>query len=212
MKVAKSDLIEEWLKKGDDNAKKIINLPWNVIRSEEENGINLFASYPRFPFTLLFRIDNYNTVIALDMKFPTDSLNVQDRLDIYRKLLLLNGEIPYSKFSLVGDDLNVVIVSEIETSKVDRDMLNDRMEAILNSAYKMAQALNLQEELQQVMLENIVATVKEKIEKGASKDNVMEYLITKLKISSDMAEKIVEEVEKQMKQPGKSETTEDMYV
>ena len=212
MKVAKTDLIEEWLKKGDDNAKKIIDLPWNVTRSEDENGINLFASYPRFPFTLLFRIDNYNTVIALDMKFPTDSLDVQERLDIYRKLLLLNGEIPYSKFSLVGDDLNVVIVSEIETPEVDHDMLGDRIEAILNSAYKMAQVLDLQEELQQIMLENIVATVKEKIEKGAQKEEIMEYLITKLKISPDVAQKIVDEVEKQLQQPQKSETTEDMYV
>ena len=212
MKVAKADLIEKWLKKGSDDAKKIIDLPWNVTRSENENGINLFASYPRFPFTLLFRIDNYNTVVVLDMGFPTDSLDVQERLDIYRKLLLLNGEIPYSKFSLVGDDLNVVIVSEIETSKVDHDMLNDRIEAILNSAYKMAQALNLQEELQQIMLENIVATVKEKIEKGSNRKDVMEYLMTKLKISPEVAKKIVDEVEKQIQQPEKSETTEDMYV
>ena len=212
MKVAKADLIEEWLKNGSDDAKKIIDLPWNVTRSEEESGIDLSANYPRFPFTLLFRIDNYNTVIVLDMKMPTDSLELQDRLDIYRKLLLLNAEIPFSKFSLVSDDLDVVIVSEIETSKVDRDMLNDRMEAILNSAYKMAQALNLQEELQQIMLENIVATIKEKMEKGAKKEEVMDYLVTKLRISRDMAEKIVGEVENQTRQSEKSETTEDMYV
>jgi len=212
MKVAKADLIEEWLKNGSDDAKKIIDLPWNVTRSEEESGIDLSANYPRFPFTLLFRIDNYNTVIVLDMKMPTDSLELQDRLDIYRKLLLLNAEIPFSKFSLVSDDLDVVIVSEIETSKVDRDMLNDRMEAILNSAYKMAQALNLQEELQQMMLENIVATIKEKMEKGAKKEEVMDYLVTKLRISRDMAEKIVGEVENQTRQSEKSETTEDMYV
>ncbi len=199
MKVIKADLIEKWLKKGDDNAKRIIDLPWNVNRTEDENGINLTASYPRFPFTLIFRIDNYNTVIVLDMQFPTDSLDVQERLNIYRKLLLLNSEIPYSKFSLVGDELDVVIVSEIETTKVDHDMLSDRMEAILNSAYRMAQVLNLEEELQQIMLENIIATIKDKIEKGAKKDDIMEYLVTKLKIPSDTANKIIDEVEKQLK-------------
>ncbi len=209
MKVIKADLIEKWLKKGDDSAKKIIDLPWKVTREEDEEGINLFASYPRFPFSLLFRIDNYNTVIVLDMQFPTDSMEVQERLNIYRKLLLLNSEIPYSKFSLVGDELDVVIVSEIETAKVDHDMLSDRMEAILNSAYRMAQVLNLEEELQKIMLENIVATVKDKIEKGAKKEDIMEYLMTKLKIPEDTAGKIIDEVEKQLK---KAKDMGDMYV
>ncbi len=196
MKAGKAELIEKWLKEGSDDADNIIDLPWEVDKEvdKEDGSILMVAKHLRFPIPLLFRVDDYNTTIILQINYATDSLDSKERMEIYRNLLKINTEIPYVKVGLVGEDLYVVLVGEIETKAVDHDLLNDYMEVLMNGLYKVASSLNLEEDLLNITLENIVSFVDNKKKSGMKKSEIEEYLAKKLGMPKKQVSEIVNKI------------------
>ncbi len=196
MKTGKAELIEKWLKEGTDEAENIIDLPWDVEKevNEEDGYILLLAKHLRFPIPLLFRIDDYNTTIAMQINYATDSLDTRERMEIYRNLLKINTEIPYVKVGLVGDDLYILLFGEVETKAVDHDLLNDYMEVLMNGLYKVATVLNLEEDLLNLTLENIVSFVDNKRKSGMKKNEIEEYLAKKLGMPKEQVSEIVNKI------------------
>lgn len=201
MKGSKSDLIEKWLKDGSDDAENIIDLPWDVEKEiEKDSGaIILFAKHLRFPIPLIFRIDDYITTIAMQLNYPTDSLDTRERMEIYRNLLKINGEIPYAKVALVGEDLYIVLFAELETKSVDHDVLNDYMEVLMNALYKVATSLGLEEDLLNITLQNIVSFVNNKKKSGMKRSEIENYLAKKLGMPKDQVAEIVSQIFKESK-------------
>ena len=209
MKSKKADLIEKWLKEGTDEAKNIIDLPWNVQRKEdkENDAIVLVAKHLRFPMPIVFRIDDYNTTVMLEIDYATDSMDPTQRMEIYRNLLKINTELPYIKVGLIGDDLYVLLIGEIETKIVDHDVLNNYMEIVLNGLYKVASSLGLEEDLIQLTMENIVSFVDEKRRSGMKKDEIENYLAKKLGMPKKEVSSIIDKIYKEtakMDNPGNS--------
>ena len=209
MKSNKADLIEKWLKEGTDDAKNIIDLPWNVQREEdkENDAIVLVAKHLRFPMPIVFRIDDYNTTVMLEIDYATDSMDPKQRMEIYRNLLKINTELPYIKVGLIGDDLYVILVGEIETKIVDHDVLNNYMEIVVNGLYKVASSLGLEEDLIQLTMENIVSFVDEKRKSGMKKEEIENYLAKKLGMPKNEVSSIIDKIYKEtakMDNPGNS--------
>ncbi len=209
MKSKKADLIEKWLKEGTDDAKNIIDLPWNVQREEdkENDAIILVAKHLRFPMPIVFRIDDYNTTVMLEIDYATDSMDPKQRMEIYRNLLKINTELPYIKVGLIGDDLYVILVGEIETKIVDHDVLNNYMEIVVNGLYKVASSLGLEQDLIQLTMENIVSFVDEKRKSGMKKEEIENYLAKKLGMPKNEVSSIIDKIYKEtakMDNPGNS--------
>jgi len=202
MKCKKAELIEKWLKEGSDDAKSIVDLPWQVEKEtgEDESQITLVATHLRFPLPIIFRIDNYNTTIIIDLGYVTDSLDVRDRMEIYRNLLKANTQIPYAKTGLVGDDLDIVIFGEIETCRVEHDELNNRIEILLNGLFRVAKAIGLEEELIQLTIENISYFIQNKMNAGMKKEEIEDYLSKKLALPKENVDEIVDKVYKERKE------------
>ncbi len=197
MNSKKTDLIEKWLKEGTDDAKNVIGLQWKVEKKNVPgDGISLIATHLRFPLPLIFKVDDYNTTIILDLGVDTDSMDVRDRMEIYRNLLKINTQIPYAKIGLVGDDLKVVIYAEIETKVVEPDVLNDHMEVLINGLNRVANSLGLQQELIQLTMENITSFIENKKNSGMKKEEIENYLVKKLAIPEENVKELVERVYK----------------
>ncbi len=196
MKNKKADIIEKWLREGKDDAENIVDLPWEVKKEQDENAIILVASHLRFPVPIVFRIDNYNTTIMVEIDYPTDSMEPTARMEIYRNLLKINTELPYIKTGLVGDDLYVILLGEVETARVDHDTLNNYMELLLSGLFRVASSLGLENDLIQITMENIVTVVDEKRKSGMKKEEVEEYLATKLNLPKDQVATIIDKIYK----------------
>ncbi len=198
MKCKKAELIEKWLEEGDDNAESIIDLPWKVEKdvSEDESYITLVATHLRFPLPIIFRIDDYNTTVIIDLGYVTDSLDVRDRMEIYRNLLKINTEIPYAKAGIVGDDLDLIIFTELETSIVDHDKLNEYMEILLNALFRIARAIGLEEELVKLTLDNIAYFVRNKRNSGMKREEIEKYLAKKLALPRENVKDLIDKVYK----------------
>ena len=196
MKTKKAELVEKWLKEGSDDAKNIIDLPWEVEKEidKEDDSIVLVAKHLRFPMPIIFRIDDYNTTVIMQINYPTDSLDSRERMEIYRDLLKINTEIPYVKVGLIGDDLYIVILGEIETKAVDHDILNDYMEVLMNGLFKVAQSLGLEEDLLELTIENIVSFVDSKKKSGMKKSEIEDYLAKKLAMPKEQVADIVSKI------------------
>ena len=215
MKVDKANLIEEWLKKGDDNKDDIIDIPWDVDREDKKDEINLFAKYPRFPFDLVFKIKDDITVIVLNMKISMNFFDdLQKKLKIYHTLLALNGEIPHLKFSLLGENSTIVIISEIETSKIDYNIFADQINMMFFAANDMVQNLDLRDMVSAIWVLDVRDIIKEKIKKGSNEDKIISYLKRKLKVSAKMAREMIIDAKEDMKNEEKTKTTNwrDMYI
>ncbi len=202
MQHKKSDLIEKWLREGTDDAKNIIDLPWKVEKTVEQDdgAITLIATHLRFPLPIMFRIDEYNTTVIVNLGMATDSLDVRDRMEIYRNLLKVNTEIPFAKIGLVGDDLDIVIYAEIETRIVDHETLNDYMEVLINGLFRVANILGLEQELIQITIDNIVSFIDNKKTAGMSRSEIENYLVKKLAIPLESAKDLVNQVYQQQRE------------
>ncbi|NPA74546.1 MAG: hypothetical protein GXO25_00495 [Euryarchaeota archaeon] len=211
MKNEKAELIEKWLREGSDDAKNIIDLPWKIEKTidQESGAISLVATHLRFPLPIIFRVDDYNTTVIVNLGVGTDSMDVRDRMEIYRDLLRINTQIPYAKIGLVGDDLDVVIYEEIETCLVQHDILNNYMEILINGLFNVAKTLGLEQELVQLTIDNIVSFIENKKNAGMSREEIEKYLMKKLAIPFQSAKQLVDQVYKDSE---KSSTPDDIYV
>ncbi len=210
MKSKKAEYIEKWLREGTDDAKSIIDLPWDVKREEDKENdvIVLVAKHLRFPMPIVFRVDDYNTTVMLEIDYATDSMEPKERMEIYRNLLKINTELPYIKVALVGDDLYVILIGEIETKMVDHDVLNSYVEVVLNGLYKVASSLGLENDLIQLTMENIVSFVDDKRESGMKKEEIENYLAKKLGMPKSEVTSIIDKI---YKETAKSENPGDSY-
>ncbi len=199
MKNEKAELIEKWLREGSDDAKNIIDLPWKIEKSvdEEAGAISLVATHLRFPLPIIFRVDDYNTTVIVNLGVATDSMDVRDRMEIYRDLLRINTQIPYAKIGLIGNDLDVVIYEEIETCLVQHDILNNYMEILINGLFNVAKTLGLEQELVQLTIDNIVSFIENKKNAGMSREDIEKYLMKRLAIPIQSAKELVDQVYEQ---------------
>ena len=187
--------IEKWLKEGRDDAEDLVDLPWNV---RYENGI-LIAEHPKIPFTLYVKDDENYVRLRVYPGINTALLNQDERLEITRALMILNGNVDLLKFTLEGIDESVVLRIDLDKASFDKKVFEDSLTSLLAGLYLMVRALHLEEEFSKQLLDRVVGMVKERLNSGATRDSLIKFLVTKVGLKEDNAKEIIDEVIKNIK-------------
>lgn len=198
------DEILSWLENGDDNASRLIDLPWEI--TEEDSHIILYNEHVPFQIYLVFK----KGTIQIYMKtgIETAVLENRVRLSTYRTLLLLNNQIDLVKFMLTGMNEEVTARADLQTESLTKNEMNDGLNTLLSSLYLMVDALNLEDQFNKQIIERMLLMIKDFESEGKSREEIKEFLTAKLGINDDDADRILNQV---LPGKGDNEPSSGMY-
>jgi hypothetical protein len=183
--------ILDWLRAGRDDANDIVDLPWDVKQLEP----NLFmASHPRMPFNLLVAFDEGFVHLLVPLGLETFSMAKDDKLKVYHALLRLNGEVNMMKFTLMGMNDDVYLAVDLDLKSLSKEEFNDALTALLFGLLTAVSALGLEEDFQRALQERVLAMVYERLQRGASRKQLLEFLTVRVGMNQRDAESLLDQV------------------
>lgn len=183
--------IIEWLRSGSDDANDIVDLPWEVRQLEP--GLYI-AEHPKMPFTLMVSFGDGFVRLLVPMGLETFSMTKDEKLKVYHALLRLNVEINLMKFLLMGMNDDVYLAVDLDTSNLDKAEFNDALSALLVGLLSAVSALNLEEEFEALLKERVLAMVYERLRNGASREELLDFLVSRVGMSKNEALALLSEV------------------
>ena len=190
----------EWLKAGSDDATDIVDLPWSIKEIKENYYV---AEHPKMPFLLNVVFSDNFVYLIISTGIETASLESQERLKMYRILLLLNEKINLLKFTLSGMNEEIVIRVDLDRKSLGKGEFNDALTALLIGLNEMVSALNIEKEFQEAVFERIALMVLDRLSKGASNEDILLFLVKKVGLSREDAKALLDEILKSQKRPEK---------
>lgn len=184
--------IKTWLTSGTDKKEDVLDMVWTV--KEEENL--LIAEHPKIPFTLYIYFNEKFIRLIASTDMDTALLEPQQRLEIYRKLLILNDRIDMVKFVISGEDEEIMLKVDLDTSTLGKDEFRDALTGVIASLYMMVKEFKLEDEFNRRITERIISMVQEKIKEGATQSDLILFLTGKVGLDPSTAEKIVNDLTK----------------
>ncbi len=179
-----------WLKQGKPGADKLVDFPWEV---EEKDNNTYIAIHPMFPIKIFIGCDEEIGVIRLQsiLDVETISLNNDERLVLYHKLLKLNAS-PLTKFILVGDEDLPAIAIDLSTKTLGKDEFNDALALLLATVNASIKLLGLEEVYGSKLFIELLNLVKKHIEEGWGREKLIDYLVKNAKLKKEQAVEIVD--------------------
>lgn len=182
--------ITQWLTSGSDKSEDPIDLIWNV---REENG-TLIADHPKVPFTLYISIDTHFIRMSVFTGLNTALLDPVQRLDISRKLLLLNDRIDLVKYVIRGVNEEIVLRSELDLIAIAKKEFDDVLTGLIAALFLMIKEFKLEEQFNKELSERVILMIKERMDKGATKQDLLDFLVNKVGMDSNSADKLLNEI------------------
>jgi len=185
------EVVLEWLRSGNDDANDIVDLPWEV----KEAGPNLYvAEHPRMPFTLLLSFGEGFIRLLAPMGLETFSMTKDEKLKVYHALLKLNADVNLMKFLLMGMNDDVYLAVDLDASSLGKEEFNDALSALLVGLSSAVSELNLEEEFAALLRERLLAMVYERLRKGASREELLNFLVSRAGMPKKEALALLSEV------------------
>ncbi len=182
--------ITQWLTSGSDKSEDPIDLIWNV---REENG-TLIADHPKVPFSLYISIDTHFVRMSVFTGLNTALLDPVQRLDISRKLLFLNDRIDLVKYVIRGINEEIVLRSELDLIAIAKKEFDDVLTGLITALFLMVKEFKLEEQFNKELSERVILMIKERMEKGATKQDLLDFLVNKVGMDSNSADKLLNEI------------------
>lgn len=184
-------LVLEWLKEGVDTAEDIVDLPWAV----KELQPNVYvAEHPRMPFSLLVMFSDEFVHLIVPLGLETFSMSKDDKLRVYHALLQLNDQVNLMKFTLAGMDDEVYLRVDLDKKTLGKEEFNDALTSLLIGLLSAVSALGLERAFQQEVLDRIVAMVIERLQKGATREELMRFLIVRVGMPEGDAKSLLDQI------------------
>lgn len=181
----------EWLREGDDTAQDIVDLPWSV--KEAQPGTYL-AEHPRMPFSLLVMFSEGFVHLLVPMGLETFSMPNDEKLRIYHTLLRLNDQVHLMKFTLSGMNDDVYLRVDLDKKTLGKEEFNDALTALLIGLLSSVSALGLEEAFAREIFDRIVGMVLDRVDRGASREELMKFLTVKVGMTVEDAKNLLDEV------------------
>ncbi|AEK73335.1 hypothetical protein GQS_07185 [Thermococcus sp. 4557] len=180
-----------WLKAGDDAAEDIVDLPWSVKEIQPNTYV---AEHPRMPFSLLVVFSEGFIHLLVPLGLETFSMTNDDKLKIYHTLLRLNDQVNMMKFTLSGMNDDVYLRVDLDKKTLGKEEFNDALTALLIGLLSSVSALGLEEAFAQEIFDRIVSMVVDRVDKGASREELMKFLTVKVGMTVEDAKNLLDEV------------------
>lgn len=181
----------QWLKEGRDDAKDIVDLPWNVRKVKEHFYI---AEYPKMPFVLNIMFSEEFVYLMVPFGMETTALPLEERLKIYHAMLVLNDKINLLKFTLSGINDEIVLRVDLDRKTLGKAEFNDALTALLIGINELVRALKMEEDFAQAIFERIVMMLMDRIQHGATREDLIKFLIVKVGMPKEEAEKFIDNI------------------
>ncbi len=190
--MATIDDIMSWFKTGDEKSQALIDLKWNLTNA---GGYTLLQN-DKIPFVLFLNFeDNKNTMhLLVRTGIETATIENQPRLTIYRTLLILNQRVELVKFMLDGINEEIVAREDFTVDSLTKDDLNTALNTLITAFYLMVQALKLQDEFNQQIVERTYTMIKDMLNQGKTREEIKNYLKTTIGLRDEDADKLISQV------------------
>ncbi len=186
-----------WLMEGDDNAKNIVDLPWKV--EEIERDIYL-AEHPSVPMHLMVMFSENFVHLVVPTSIETGNLSDEEKLEIYRKLLTLNEGVHMMKFSIGGENAQIRLRVDLDKSTLGKDEFNNALVALVIGVLAGVMALGIEEEFARKVLARIAIMLVDKMEKGATEEELLHFLTVTVGMDIRDAKDFLEQVKSAMEE------------
>jgi hypothetical protein len=90
-----------------------------------------------------------------------------------------------------GINEEIVLRTDFETSSFTKEELEDALNILLSSIYVLVRTLKLEDQFNQSIAERMIMMVQEMLAQGKSPEDVKNYLITKVGLSKEEAEQVM---------------------
>lgn len=186
----------EWLKAGRDDAEDIVDLPWKVEKAGEGHYV---AEHPKIPFILNVVFADGFIRLAVPSGVETIAMRLEDRVKTYHTLLVLNERMNMLKFTLSGMNDEITLRVDLDEKSLGKEEFNDALTALLVGMNVLMDALGLTEEFQEAIFERLSMMIIERLQKGASEREIIDFLTKKVGMSENEARALLNEIRKAMK-------------
>jgi len=180
-----------WLREGSDEAEDIVDLPWDVRKVDESTYV---AEHPKVPFLLVLSFSENFIRLMVPLNLETLGMDSIERMKIYHALLRLNGTVNLMKFALIGMNDDVYLISDLDSKSLSKEEFNDALTALLIGLRAAVKVLKLEAEFARTLYSRIVGMVVERLQKGASEEDILKFLVTRVGLSKEDAENLLREI------------------
>ncbi|MGC8610096.1 MAG: cyclic nucleotide-binding/CBS domain-containing protein [Thermoplasmata archaeon] len=187
--------IVSWLTSGTEKTDDLLDLQWDVKIYKNE----IVAEHPKVPFILHIIINQYTLRLEVYTGIETALLDVVQRLDISRKLLFLNDRITLAKFTIRGINEEIILTSELDLISFSKEELSDSLSGMVTAMFMMVRELKIEEEFNKQLAMRVIMMVRDRMSKGETKDDIINFLINKVGMDRENAEKLYDEIIQQEK-------------
>ena len=184
------DEIVKWFSDGTDDAKRLINLKWDIRKADEV----IYLTNGKVPFVIMLSADDGTVHVTVDTGVETAVLELRNRLSVYRTLLIINRRVELVKFMLDGLNENVFARVDLERTVLTKDIMDEALNVLLSSLYYAIKALKLEEQFSTQVMERITMMIQDMQKEGKSRKEIETYLVTKAGIEEDEARKLIDQV------------------
>lgn len=184
------ETVTNWLSEGNDDSEKLIDLPWKI----KSHGDYIILDHKHVPFKIHILFMPKSLQMYMRTEIETAVIESEPRLAIYRTLLILNRQIEHVKFMLAGMNEEITLRVDMELEEITKDKIDLSLNLLLTSLYIMANALHIEEEFNQQILQWMFKMISDFVRQGKTKKDIEKILVGKIGINKDDAEEIISQV------------------
>ncbi len=189
MSVSKEDVLS-WLGGKDETSGNLVDIPWEIKRYNN----HFVLENEKIPFSIFLKFDPGVMRVFLKTGIETAVMENNDRLSIYRVLLILNRQIDLVKFMVEGIHEEVITRVDLELDALSKTELNEGLNLLLSSIYLMVKTLNLEEQFQTRITERMLLMVQDMIHSGKTKEDIEKFLVEKIGLTKTESDNILSQL------------------
>jgi len=174
----------KWFSEGDEEADLFLDIPWDTQVDKGKDRDIIVVSHPRIPFEIVVHVDKYFASLYMDMNVPTDAMSLEDRMRIYKKLLILNMRFKMMKTGLAEEVHKITLSADLDLGCLNRTEFSNALENLILASQHLVEKLDLEEEVGMVILERAAAVAYKKLEAGESEKEILDFLTYRVGIEA----------------------------
>lgn len=186
-----------WLQE-EKEGNSLLNQKWEITPIEDTDIV--MASTEGLPLSIGIEVTDNFVNLVIYTGIETAVLPNQERLKIYRDLLLLNNENEMMKFLLAGREETIGIRVDLDTLTLGKMEFNDALVSLVIGAEALRATLSSdtsEESGENPEMDKVMDIISNELESGRSKESIINDLIS-AGMSEEDARAIVNEIAKKL--------------
>ncbi len=177
----------KWFDEVKTDSKKPLDEHWDVDSKAGKDSIWIRAENPKEPYSVHVKLYGNFATLFVFTAIETSVMGLQERLDIYRRLLRLNDRWKMIKFSISGDNDEIVLKTDLNLNSLNRDEFCDALTVTLIGMNEMYIELGLEDVYKNAQMMHILDIIKSRNKKGESIEQIAQYLMNTFSVSKETA-------------------------